>query len=102
MVNCHGVVPTTSGQRLMLYVDEESRAGLLEHPTDIETPARFAQQREAVVDSGLTATEKLVTLKSRLRANPKPLSGAYPSLATLARAASLKKERSVREVVKGL
>jgi hypothetical protein len=57
--------------------------------------AGIAQQIEAIVDSGYTATQKLVLVKMRLRADHRTLDGAYPSYATLMRAASVKDQRAV-------
>ena len=54
------------------------------------------QQIEAIVDSDRSATEKLVAVKIRLRVDARTLGGAYPSLATLAKAASVKDQRTVQ------
>jgi hypothetical protein len=67
-----------------------------------QAPATFTQQLEAIVDSNYSAIEKLILLKIRFRANHRTLSGAYPSIATLMRSASVKDDRTIRETVKGL
>lgn len=63
----------------------------------------FAQQLEAIIDvADLSATEKLILLKIRLRCDRYTLAGAYPSYATLARPASVKDARTVKRTADDL
>lgn len=62
--------------------------------------ASFAQQLEAILDSDLPATDKLVLLKIRLRCDRHTLAGAYPSYA--AWAASVKDPSTVKRTADGL
>jgi hypothetical protein len=64
--------------------------------------AKFAEQIEAIVDSDYTSPQKLILLKIRLRSNYRTLRGAFPSYATLRRAASVKDDRTVRDALRGL
>ena len=64
---------------------------------------KFAQQLEAILDSGdYTAIEKLIMLKIRLRCDHDTLTNAFPSYATLMRAASVKDDRTIREAIQNL
>jgi len=63
---------------------------------------KFAQQIEAIVDSHYTSPQKLILIKIRLRSDYRTLSGAFPSYATLRRAASVKDDRTVRDALRGL
>ena len=63
---------------------------------------KFAQQIEAIVDSDYTSPQKLILLKIRLRSDHRTLRGAFPSYATLRRAASAKDDRTVRDALRGL
>jgi hypothetical protein len=63
---------------------------------------KFARQIEAIVDSEYAAIEKLILLKIRLRCDHDTLTNAFPSLATLMRAASVKDDRTVREAIREL
>ena len=58
---------------------------------------KFAQQIEAIVNSDYTSPQKLILLKIRLRSDHRTLRGAFPSYATLRRAASVKDDRTVRD-----
>lgn len=60
------------------------------------------QHIEALVDSEYSATEKLVAIKIRLRVDAKTLGGAFPSFATLAKAASVKDPRTVQAAIDNL
>ncbi len=59
----------------------------------------LAEQIEAIVDSTYTGPQKLVLIKIRLRSDHGTLKGAFPSYATLSRAASVKDPRTVKEAV---
>jgi hypothetical protein len=63
---------------------------------------KFAQQIEAIVDSDYTSPQKLILLKIRLRSDHRTLRRAFPSYATLRRAASVKDDRTVREALRWL
>ena len=77
----HNSLPQTEGWRLL---------------------SEFADQIKGVVFAEYSATQKLVTLAIRLHADNKTLDGAYPSYATLMRAASVKDGRTVSKEVGAL
>lgn len=60
------------------------------------------QQIEAIVDSDLSATKKLILVKIRLRADKQTLGGAIQSHATLAKAASVDDPRTIKSALKEL
>ena len=84
---------TTAGSTAALAASE---------PAPRSVDARLAHQVEAILDTDYPPIKKLILVKIRLRCDHQTIAGAFPSYATLMRAASAKDDRTVRTAVHDL
>src|SRR5262245_18517118 len=93
---------TYMGSTAPLWTPPQSTPGIGHNNPPRVEETKFAQQVEAIVDSDYTSPQKLILLKIRLRSDHRTLRGAFPSYATLRRAASVKDDRTVRDALRDL
>src|SRR5262249_14869290 len=93
---------TYMGSTAPLWTPPQSTPGIGHNNPPRVEETKFAQQIEAIIDSDYTSPQKLILLKIRLRSDHRTLRGAFPSYATLRRAASVKDNRTVSDALREL